>query len=205
MRGSLRKLVFMAAVGGISSAAILAAIAYAGAEAFRRHEPQAEPLGGRAVPDLAVSVHQDASLCDYHGHRRDRGDHPPAARAPHGRCAARGAAGDRSARALAHLRRHNERRRSADAGEQHALLFDAERCRRLLCRRLCRVSVVCRVRLERGHHCRGWRDVPFPRQTPDRGAEPGGRAGAPAVRPPDRLPRRLQGGAAQRLAQRRPV
>ena len=41
-------------------------------------------------------------------------------------------------------------------------------------------------------------DIPFPRQTPDRGAEPGGRAGAPAVRPRRRLSRRLQGGAAQR-------
>ena len=99
MHGSLRKLVFMSAIGGVSNSAILAAINAGAQSADTSHK--AESVGGHAVRDFAVSVHQDPDLRHYHDHRRDRGHHSPAARAPHGSCAALGAAGGRSDRARA--------------------------------------------------------------------------------------------------------
>ena len=87
------KLVFMSALGGISNAAILAAI---NAGAQTPINGQKASLWAATLFVLAlVSVHQDASLRHHHDHRRDRSDHPSDARAPDGSRAALRTAGGR--------------------------------------------------------------------------------------------------------------
>ena len=74
MQGSLPRLLFMSALGGISTAAVLASI-NAGVQSVNNGQ-KPSLWAAIAVSGGAVSVHEDASLRHHHGHRRDRRHHP---------------------------------------------------------------------------------------------------------------------------------
>ena len=85
MQGSLKRLVVMSSLGGVSTASILAAI-NAGAQAADNGKFQS--LGGDAFRRRAGSLHQDAALRSDHHDRRNRSHHPQSAAAPDGSRAA---------------------------------------------------------------------------------------------------------------------
>ena len=158
MEGSLGRLVFVSAMGGVSTTAIIGAI-NAGAGAADKGEISLWAAG--IFRRRAAAVHPDAALHPDHDDRRDRRHHPQDARAADGlrpplRAAAAG--NDRPRRDRV---RHHRRHRDPDAGEQHAGLRGAGRAADHAGDDLRRLSVVHRIRAERRHRRHRRRDLPF--------------------------------------------
>ncbi len=182
MHASVRKLVFMSALGGVSNAAILTAINTGAGAADDRQSRQ--PVGGDTVSGRAVRLLQDPGLYfdDHHG--GNRSDHSQASRAPDGLCPALGIAGGRGDRAVADHRGDHQRFRDPDASEQYAHLLDSGPGPDRLRRDLCGLSVVRGLRAERRDPGDGRHDLPFQEPPSDRREGEGLRARAEDLRSP---------------------
>ena len=174
MEGSLGRLVFVSAMGGVSTTAHHRRDQR---RRRRRRQGRDQPLGRRLFRRRAAAVHPDAALHPDHHDRRDRRHHPQAAGAADGlrpplRTAAAG--NDRPRRDRL---RHHRRHRDPDAGEQHAGVRGAGRAADRAGDRLCRLSVVHRVRAERRHRRHRRRDLPLQDQAARRRDARSGAAG----------------------------